>query len=146
MSITTNQGVVAASPPTREIPLPGARTALILLLAINLFNYIDRQVLAAVVPKIRDEFFRGGADAIGAVGIIEWLKNAFGFSPDNALIGSLGMAFMVTYMLLAPLFGWLAERTSRWLLVGVAVVAWSLASGASGLAATFGMLFLTRCL
>ena len=29
--------------------LPGARAALVLLLAINLFNYIDRQVLAAVI-------------------------------------------------------------------------------------------------
>jgi hypothetical protein len=41
-------------------PLPGARTALILLIAINLFNYIDRQVLASVVTPIRDEFFRDG--------------------------------------------------------------------------------------
>jgi len=30
--------------------LPGARSALALLLAINLFNYIDRQILAAVEP------------------------------------------------------------------------------------------------
>ena len=36
---------------------PGAKTALALLLAINLFNYIDRQVLAAVEPEIRDAFF-----------------------------------------------------------------------------------------
>src|SRR5262249_51359851 len=128
MSIMTNQGVVAAPPPARETPLPGARMALILLLAINLFNYIDRQVLAAVVPKIRATGLAGGADQTGVAGvIIQWLKSTFGFSPDNALIGSLGMAFMVTYMLLAPVFGWLAERTSRWWLVGAAVVFWSLA-------------------
>ncbi len=35
----------------------GAGAALALLLAINLFNYIDRQVLAAVEPEIRDTFF-----------------------------------------------------------------------------------------
>ena len=38
-------------------PKPGARTALALLLGINLFNYIDRQILAAVEPQIRETFF-----------------------------------------------------------------------------------------
>src|SRR5438876_618034 len=38
-------------------PLSGARSALFLLLAINLFNYIDRQVLAALEPDIRASFF-----------------------------------------------------------------------------------------
>ena len=37
--------------------MSGARVALFLLLAINLFNYIDRQVLAAVEPDIRASFF-----------------------------------------------------------------------------------------
>ena len=36
----------------------GARTALFLLLGINLFNYIDRQILAALEPDIRATFFR----------------------------------------------------------------------------------------
>ena len=35
----------------------GAYCALALLLGINLFNYIDRQVLAAVEPEIRATFF-----------------------------------------------------------------------------------------
>ena len=38
-------------------PKAGAYTALALLLAINLFNYIDRYVLAAVEPAIRKHFF-----------------------------------------------------------------------------------------
>jgi MFS family permease len=41
-------------------------------------------------------------------------------------------------------FGWLADRVSRWLLVGVGVGVWSLASGASGLAHTFTILLITR--
>jgi MFS transporter, Spinster family, sphingosine-1-phosphate transporter len=41
-------------------PLSGARSALFLLLAINLFNYIDRQVLAALEPDIRATFFASG--------------------------------------------------------------------------------------
>ncbi|MGZ5552489.1 MAG: MFS transporter, partial [Chthoniobacterales bacterium] len=104
----------------------GAASALVLLLAINLFNYIDRQVLAAVEPEIRDAFF----------------------SPNDpnamAITGVLGSAFLVSYMLSAPALGWLADRFSRWIIVGCAVLWWSLASGASGLAATFGMLFATR--
>src|SRR5437588_2141803 len=49
-------------------------------------------------------------------------------------------------MLLSRLFGWLADRSRRWLLVAIGVILWSLASGASGLAPTFLVLFLTRCL
>jgi MFS family permease len=50
------------------------------------------------------------------------------------------MAFMLTYMLIAPLFGWLADRMPRWRLVGIGVILWSMASGASGLAGSTGHL------
>src|SRR6476661_6502308 len=94
-------------------PLSGARSALFLLLAINLFNYIDRQILAALEPDIRASFF----------------------SPNdvNAMTktGFLGVAFFVTYMVSAPILGLLADRISRWLIVGIAVILWSVASGAS---------------
>src|SRR5450432_3288440 len=96
---------------------PGARTALALLLGINLFNYIDRYVLAAVEPDIRATFFAPGD------------VNAM------AVSGLLGTAFFVTYMLAAPALGWLSDRFSRWIIVGSAVILWSLASGESGLAA-----------
>ena len=112
-----------------ESPIrPGAYTALALLLAINLFNYIDRYVLAAVEPEIRAAFFAPGD------------PNAM------AVSGLLGTAFFVTYMLSAPALGWLSDRFSRWLIVGISVILWSLASGASGLAATFGILLFTRIL
>ena len=107
---------------------PGARTALALLLGINLFNYIDRYVLAAVEPDIRATFFAAGD------------PNAM------AVSGLLGTAFFVTYMLSAPALGWLSDRFSRWIIIGVAVALWSLASGASGLAATFSILIFTRIL
>src|SRR5438309_5503004 len=58
--------------------------------------------------------------------------------------GLLGDAFFVTYMISAPILGLLADRISRWLIVGSAVILWSLASGGSGLAATFAILFATR--
>src|SRR5438067_12030349 len=104
----------------------GAATSLALLLAINLFNYIDRQILAAVEPNIRDTFF----------------------SPHDpnamAISGTLATAFLVSYMFSAPLLGALADRFSRWPIVGSAVVLWSLACGGSGLAPAFGILIATR--
>src|SRR5438132_1815678 len=106
--------------------ISGANGALLLLLGFNLFNYIDRQVLAALEPDIRASFF----------------------APNdvNAMTktGLLGDAFFVTYMISAPILGLLADRFSRWIIVGSAVILWSLASGVSGLAATFAILFATR--
>ena len=125
-----------------------ARPALVLLLLINLFNYVDRQVLAAVVPSVERSFFGGTGSARGSAAlqaIQDWCRAHLGFQPQLALIGVLSMAFMVLYMAGAPVFGRLAERHSRWALVGIGVLAWSLASGASGLAATFFGLLLTRC-
>jgi MFS transporter, Spinster family, sphingosine-1-phosphate transporter len=107
-------------------PLGGAYPALFLLLAINLFNYIDRQILAAVEPDIRASFF--SANDVNAM----------------TKTGFLGVAFFVTYMVSAPILGLLADRISRWLIIGSAVILWSLASGGSGLAATFAILFATR--
>ena len=111
---------------TASTPKPGAYQALALLLAINLFNYIDRQILAAVEPEIRATFF--APNDINAM----------------ATTGALGTAFLLTYMLAAPALGWLADRFQRWIIIGFAVIFWSLASGASGLAATFAALLITR--
>jgi MFS transporter, Spinster family, sphingosine-1-phosphate transporter len=111
-------------------PVPGARSALALLLAINLFNYIDRQVLSAVLPMLQ--------------------LDAALFDPTdhglNFKLGLLTSAFLVTYTLFSPVFGWFGDRGSRWPLVGIAVVVWSLASGGSGLANAYAVLLLTRCL
>ena len=112
--------------PSGQKPISGARSALFLLLAINLFNYIDRQILAALEPDIRATFF--ASDDVNAM----------------TKTGLLGVAFFVTYMVSAPVLGLLADRISRWLIIGVAVTLWSIASGGSGLAATFAILFMTR--
>ncbi|HEX7515869.1 MAG TPA: MFS transporter [Chthoniobacterales bacterium] len=105
---------------------PGARTALALLLGINLFNYIDRFILSAVEPNIRAAFFAPGD------------PNAM------AITGSLAPAFLVTYMISAPVLGFLADRFSRWLIVGICVILWSFATAASGFAGTFFALLATR--
>ena len=105
--------------------MQGARPALALLLTINLFCYLDRYILASIIPAIKDHFLRGDPNA-------------------NAKAGLLTTAFMVSYMLTAPLFGWMADRYSRWVIIGLSVGLWSLASGATGLAVTFGALLATR--
>ena len=57
--------------------------------------------------------------------------------------GSLGDAFLFTYMVSAPLLGWLADRFHDGY-CRLRGALWSLASGATGLAATFAILFATR--
>lgn len=128
----------------------GANAALALLLFINLFNYIDRQVLSAVIGPIKKTYFiqNGGAGDTGSAAlnaVIRWFQSRLGFKPEDALLGLLGTAFMLTYMIGAPVFARMAERRSRWGLVALGVILWSLASGASGLAQTFLILLITRC-
>jgi MFS family permease len=117
-----------------------------LLMMINLLNYMDRYVLSAVEPRIADEFFGPAAGAEGAAA-----QGAEGGAAPKqrdkwveAKMGALSTAFMVSYMLFAPLFGLLADRIPRWWLIGFGVAIWSLASGASGLAIGFLMLLGTR--
>jgi MFS family permease len=107
--------------------MKGAALALGLLLGINLFNYIDRQILSANLTSIEHAFLpAGGAD-------------------NKQLGGWLTSVFLFAYMIFAPLFGWLADRVGRWHLIGVGVILWSLASGASGLAGSYMVLLITRC-
>jgi len=110
---------------TSGISTTARRQALGLLLFINLFCYLDRYVLAAVVPALKEQFLAGDPHA-------------------NEKAGWLSSAFLISYMLMAPLFGWMADRFSRWVIIGLSVALWSLASGASGLAAGFAMLLMTR--
>jgi MFS family permease len=131
-----------------DSPLAGARLALTLLLLINVFNYIDRYVLASVIDNIQESFFPKGQSGAVSPFLLQfqgWCQGRLGFKPELALFGVLGMAFMAVYMVGAPVFGRLAERRSRWMLVGVGVILWSLASGASGLAGGFIGMLLTRC-
>ena len=99
----------------------GAAKALSLLLTINLFNYIDRSVLAAVEPPISAEFH---------------------LTEEKA--GLLASAFLYAYMFGAPILGRLAERFSRWWIVAGSVAVWSLASGWTGRAGSFGVLLASR--
>jgi predicted MFS family arabinose efflux permease len=82
-----------------------ARFALLLLTALNFFNYVDRNVLFAVQPLIQQEFHI-----------------------DDAKMGFLTTAFFFCYMIAAPLIAPLADRyPRRWIMAAGAVV-WSIAT------------------
>src|SRR5256885_6910426 len=123
----------AGSPP-RRVSRRTAAVSLLLLLAINMFNYVDRQALSAAEPNIRKDILHEPASAGGGPSTAPSAVHA------KTRTGTIYAAFVLSYTFLSPLFGWLADRTSRWLIVGVSVILWSLASGASGLATTFGIM------
>ena len=77
-------------------------TALSLLTALNLLNYIDRSVLFAVQPLVQSEFHL-----------------------TNAQVGYLTSAFLGFYMVAAPFTGPLADRYSRKLIIVLGAVFWS---------------------
>lgn len=109
--------------PARQTPhASNARRVLALLFAINLLNYIDRYVLAGVLPLLEKAFA--------------------GITKER--LGLLAPAFLVVYMLTSPVFGYLGDRTARKLLVGIGVQLWSLATAAAGLARSFRELLFTR--
>jgi MFS transporter, Spinster family, sphingosine-1-phosphate transporter len=78
------------------------RTTLVLLTALNLLNYADRNVLFAVQPLVQDEFHI-----------------------SKAQIGFLTSAFLICYMIAAPFVGPLADRYSRKLIIVVGAIFWS---------------------
>ena len=78
------------------------RTALALLTALNLLNYIDRSVLFAVQPLVQSEFHL-----------------------SYAQVGYLTSAFLWFYMVAAPFVGPLADRYSRKRIIVLGAVFWS---------------------
>lgn len=78
------------------------KTALIILTALNLLNYADRNVLFAVQPLVQDEFH-----------------------VSKEQIGYLTSAFLGFYMIAAPFVGPLADRYSRKLIIVLGALFWS---------------------
>jgi len=82
-----------------------AGIALFLLTCLNLFNFIDRYVLPGVQPLVQKEFHA-----------------------NDAQMGLLTSAFFFTYMLAAPLTGWLGDRFPRRPLIVAGTLLWSAAT------------------
>ncbi len=106
----------------RDAPPRAAWAALVVLTLINLFNYIDRFVVPAVQESIKH-------------------------SPlqlSDKQIGFLATAFLIVYMLTAPIFGFYGSRPWRLRLVAAGVALWSVATALAGLAQSYGSLLGAR--
>lgn len=103
------------------------RTAIVALLTgLNFINYLDRFMLAAVLPRIQEPVEQGGLD----------LSNFEG--------GMLATLFLLGYFVTAPMFGKLGDRMSRKRLITAGVLTWSAATVFSGLAGNLAMLIAAR--
>ncbi len=84
---------------------------LFILTGLNLFNYLDRYVLGAVLPAMQRD---------------EGLNDQQG--------GWIGTAFMIGYFLTSPIFGYLGDRGSRKWLIVVGIAVWSAGTVLTGFA------------
>jgi MFS family permease len=97
--------------------------ALGLLTAINLLNYLDRYVVPPIVPQLQREM-----------------------SLSDTQIGWLVPAFMLVYMVAAPLFGAWGDRGARTRPIALGVFIWSIATVLSGIAHSYPQLLAGRAL
>ena len=89
--------------------------SLSVLTGVNLLNYLDRYVVSALLPA---------------------LKQAWPGTTDKEL-GALMSGFVIVYLLAAPIFGRLGDRGSRTRPIAIGVFLWSVATGLSGLAGNY---------
>jgi MFS family permease len=96
---------------------------LVLLIGLNLLNYIDRYILPGEVSLIQREFH----------------------STDQQM-GLLTTALFITYMLVAPMSGWLGDRFSRKPLIIGGALLWSLATLGTAWVHTYWEMFVRHAL
>jgi MFS family permease len=107
---------------SRDAPVRLAGFGLAVLTLLNLFNYLDRFVVASIVESLKKSEL----------------------APTDAQLGGLASAFLIVYMLTSPLFGVLGDRGSRPRLLAGAVALWSVTTALGGLARSFTGLFASR--
>ncbi|HEX9081901.1 MAG TPA: MFS transporter [Holophagaceae bacterium] len=100
-----------------------ARRLLLLLTGINLVNYLDRYVVAAILEPLGRELHL-----------------------NDEQLGRLTFVFIVVYMCAAPAFGYLADRFHRPRLVAGGVGLWSLATLGAAFVHSYPALLVTRSL
>ena len=92
-----------------------------ILFLLNLFNYIDRQVLYSVFPLLQAEL-----------------------RLNDVHLGALASVFMLVYMCYAPFVGYFADRTPRNKWIGASALIWSAATLACSTAKGYISLLFTR--
>ncbi|KAG7188248.1 hypothetical protein KM043_016110 [Ampulex compressa] len=90
---------------------------------VNLINYMDRFTIAGVLTNIKTEFQIG-----------------------NDKSGLLQTAFILSYMIFAPLFGYLGDRYSRKAIMSAGVFLWCLTTLVGSYMKSFGWFLLFRTL
>jgi MFS transporter, Spinster family, sphingosine-1-phosphate transporter len=115
------RGGVSTGPAKGESFWASGLGLIALLTLINLFNYLDRYILVALSPAIKKEF-----------------------SLSDGQVGMLASAFIVSYLLTAPFFGWWGDRYRRFPPMAIGVALWSLATAACAAAKGFPFLLLAR--
>jgi MFS family permease len=105
-------------------PARSSVIALSVLTLVNLLNYLDRYVVSGIVPDLK-------APPLGL---------------SDSQVGLLTTAFMLVYMLAAPIFGALGDRGSRTRPIAVGVFLWSIATLVSGFATSYAHLLGARAI
>lgn len=107
------------------VPDEGRRyrvTALIMLLLVYTFNFVDRQILGILAPTIKADLALTDTQ-LGLLG---------------------GLAFALLYSTLAIPLAWLADRTSRTWVITLSLAVWSAFTALCGVAGSFAQLFAFR--
>jgi len=94
-----------------------------ILTGLNLFNYLDRYVVSAVLTPLQNEF-----------------------KVSDGVAAQVNTIFMVGYFLTSPFFGFLGDRFSRKWLIAFGIFVWSLGTVLTGFATGFGLLLCYRIL
>ncbi|HTL05303.1 MAG TPA: MFS transporter [Gemmatimonadales bacterium] len=95
--------------------------ALSLLFGLNFMNFYDRQVVWAIGERIK----------------LDWRLS-------DGQLGALNMAFILLYAVVGLAFGRWADRGRRRVILGTGAILWSAFTALSGVAWSFGALFLFR--
>ena len=96
---------------------------LFILTGLNLFNYLDRNIVPAVLTDIKRQFHL-----------------------EDGELGRINTIFMIGYFVTAPVFGFLGDRVSRKWLIAAGIFVWSLGTVLTGYAGTFAALLAFRVL
>ena len=112
-------------PESQSTPLARSSVfALSVLTFVNLLNYLDRYVVSGIIPDLK-------APPLGL---------------SDSQIGLLTTAFMLVYMVTAPVFGALGDRGSRTKPIAIGVFLWSIATIVSGFASNYAHLLGARAI